>query len=108
MSFLPGPDRKPSTAERALIAELDPFYEAAVETACDLDRAYALRHPAALSCARAALVHEFCPPGEACFSPEYWSTSKCCSCRPASGRRVAAERRPRPPRWRAPITDRES
>jgi hypothetical protein len=53
--------------EHELVA-VDSVHEAAIEAACDLDRAWFERHPEASSYVRPALEHELCLPGGPCVS----------------------------------------
>ncbi len=63
---LDGRGRSRARQEDELVA-VDPIHEAAIEAACDLDRAWFVRHPEASSYVRAALEHELCLPGGPCL-----------------------------------------
>jgi hypothetical protein len=48
------------------VSALSPLHEAAVERACDLDRAYLALHPDAGRYVRPLIAHEICVPGRPC------------------------------------------
>jgi hypothetical protein len=63
-------DRRPgpSSADQERLVEVDALHAAAIEAACDLDRAWFERHPEVRTYVRPALEHEACIPGQPCRS----------------------------------------
>jgi len=60
-------DDIPARVERQdAVSALSPLHEAAVERACDLDRAYLAFHPDAGRYVRPLIAHEICVPGRPC------------------------------------------
>lgn len=54
--------------------ELDELHGAAVDQACDIDRAFAEQHPDASYLIRRAIAHELCQPGEPCIETDWVRT----------------------------------